>query len=392
MDRFAMAAALLTAFNLLFAQEISLGRPLEASQPIDSVQVIFDQNDPAFYLGSTERMTEFRQRPGSKVPFNQLAVCTARGDEDHPREVLEPKPRDFKDLKTGYYVVPTSSVVSLNTFGLVINADDPRNTYHDIAYMIPCVWPTDSTRHGDKLLRPWSEGFDSLEYSVDMRIPFAQSQNLYHPNVIDDKANSGFRSDFTAAYVSGCLLLQQVKSLTKNTKAPSFWIAVSFFDLRKHYARETISIDAWSGGTNYPIVMTAAGDKVSPDDGAAFPDAPPDTPMTLRAPVYSLTLPGSESLQAEADPDDPFHHFAFRITRGNLLSAIDRIRERMPDRYGDNGSTPFSTNVSDWELVHFNFDAEVFHRSTLRAPVSPENSRALVVEFKNLRVQQAVRE
>jgi len=92
--------------------------------------------------------------------------------------------------------------------------------------------------------------------------------------------------------VVGGLLLQQVRGKTKKTKPPAFWISVSLFDLRKHYAREAITIDAWSGGTNFPIVMTAIGDRASPEDRAAFTDLP----MTQPERVFSFTLPGSESL------------------------------------------------------------------------------------------------
>jgi hypothetical protein len=50
-----------------------------------------------------------------------------------------------------------------------------------------------------------------------------------------------------------------------------------------------------------------------------------------------------------------------------------------------------STNPEDWALEHFNLDAEIFHRSTLPKTLNAKHSRAMVVEFKNLMVQRAVR-
>jgi len=63
----------------------------------------------------------------------------------------------------------------------------------------------------------------------------------------------------------------------------------------------------------------------------------------------------------------------------------------MPQLYGDHGSMEMSTNLSDWALAQFNFDAEIYHRSTLEGPIDPESLRGMIIEFKNLRVQRAVR-
>lgn len=370
----------------LGAQEIPLASTPETNKAIGSVRVIFDQNDKAFYQGSTQRLTQYPSVPAGDLPYDKFAVYVGFRNSSGFVDALEPMPLNFNNLKTGYYVVPPLGP-SLNTFGLVINADDPRNGHSDIAYVMPAIWLRNSSTTGP--LRPWAGDFDSLEYSVDMRVPFARSQNVYHPNVTDDNVESGSRKDFAAPYILGGIYLRQVRPLRNNTQAPALWIAVSFFDLRKHYTLETITIDAWSGGTNYPIVMTTIGNSVSPDEAKPFPQAPPKAPMTKRPPAYSTTLPGSESLQTQSDPS--FHHFAFRITAGNLFSAIYKIRERMPQLYGENGLAPMSTNPEDWVLEHFNFDAEIFHRSTLPKTVNAKHSRAMVVEFRNLRVQQAVR-
>ena len=370
----------------LVAQEIRLSSIAVANKPIGSVRVIFDQNDKAFYEESTQRLTQYPRVPAGEIPYNKFAVYVGLGNGSRFIDALEPEPQNFDNLKTGYYVVPPSGS-ALNTFGLVMNADDPRNGHSDIAYVMPSIWLRNSSATGP--LRPWADGFDSLEYSVDMRVPFARSRNVYHPNLIDEKLDSGYRKDFAAPYILAGIFLQQIRALKNNTKAPALWIAVSLVDLRKHYTLETITIDAWSGGTNYPIVMTTIGNSVSPDEAKPFPNAPPKTPMTKRPPAYSLTLPGSESLQTKSDP--LFHHFTFRITAGNLFSAIYKIRERMPQLYGENGLAPMSTNPEDWALEHFNFDAEIFHRSTLPKTVNAKHSRAMVVEFRNLRVQRAVR-
>jgi hypothetical protein len=391
MRRCRIRAAILAVFGIssIVAQEIRLARTEVANKPIGSVRVIFDQNDKAFYEDSTERLTQFPRVPAGDLPYDKFAVYVGLGNGSTFIDALESKPQNFNNLKTGYYVVPPSGS-SLNTFGLVMNADDPRNGHSDITYVMPAIWLRNSSVTGP--LRPWADDFDSLEYSVDMRVPFARSQNVYHPNLINDKVDSGSRSDFAAPYILGGIYLRQIRALKNNAKAPALWIAVSFFDLRKHYTLETITIDTWSGGTNYPIVMTTIGNSVSPDEAKPFPEAPPKKPMTKRAPAYQFTLPGSESLMTESHPGDlSFHHFAFRITAGNLFSAIYKIRERMPQLYGENGLAPMSTNPEDWALEHFNFDAEIFHRSTLPKTVNAKHSRAMVVEFRNLRVQQAVR-
>jgi hypothetical protein len=358
---------------------------------IGATRLIFDQNNPKFYVGSTQQMVQF-PAPGRSLPYGQFAVYVGLEDETGKFvSALQPKPSSFEDLRTGYYVLPQPPGGPLNAFGLVINADDPHNHHGDISYVMPCNWLSDVTMPRDKILSPWKEGFDSIEYAVDMRVPFAHSLNFYHRNMVDNDEDSPLRPDFAAPYVLGGLYFEQLRKLGGITRPPAFWIAVTLFDLRKHYSREVLIVDNWSGGTNYPIVTTAIGREVIPDNGVRLPDMPPQTPIATSTPTYSFMLPGSESMQTESQPDGPFQHFAVRITREHFLAAIDGIRTRLPSAYGEHGIAPMSTDLADWGITHFNFDAEVFHHSTISPPPPAAKSRAMVVELKNLRIQQAVR-
>jgi hypothetical protein len=277
-------------------------------------------------------------------------------------------------------------------FGLVINADDPRNARSDIAYTMPSVWFSHVTMPQEQILHPWKDEFDSLEYSVDLRVPFANSPNPFHNNTIPDDEMSAKRTDYAVPYVLGGLFFEQVRNVKSGAKHPAFWLAIMLFDMRKHFTVEGISVDAWSGGTNYPIVTTTAGPRVVPDRAGHMPDTPSSTPLDMATPVYSQTLPGSSSMLWKGSLDDSFHHFQIRITRQNFLAAVQRIRERIPSLYGVQGMSPMSTDLSDWGLTHFNLDAEIFHTSRLPAMTTADNSRALVVEFKNLSIVQASRQ
>jgi hypothetical protein len=380
------------AIGLISCLAIVLGqqRPSrEAGGKAITTKVIFDQNNPNFYGSSTQRMTQFPS-PDNAIPFGRFAVFVGLEDE-HGKilDALEPKPVSFDNLRTGYYVIPRSSGASLNAFGLVINADDPHNRHGDISYVMPCVWLSSVTWPREKILRPWV-GFDSLEYSVDLRVPFANSSNIYHSHVVDDHADTERLPDFAAPYLLGGLYFEQLKRLGGNQRPPAFWIAVTLFDLRKHNVREILIVDNWSGGTNYPIVTTTAARKVFGDNGVALPDAPPRTPLQMSTPTYSFTLPDSESMLTEAGSDGTFRHFAFRVTKEHFLAAVDGIKSRM-GTYTEHGRAPMSSDPSDWGLTYFNFDAEVFHHSTLPVTQPAATSRAMVVEFKNMRITQAIR-
>jgi hypothetical protein len=359
--------------------------------PLGATRLIFDQNNRKFYSSSTQQMVQFPNR-GRSLPYGQFAVYVSLEDETGKFiSALQPKPSSFENLRTGYYVLPQPPGGALNAFGLVINADDPHNHHGDISYVMPCNWLSDVTMPRDKILSPWKEGFDSIEYAVDMRVPFAHSTNFYHRNVVDNDEDSPLRPDFAAPYVLGGLYFEQLRKLGGTTRPPAFWIAVTLFDLRKHYSREVLIVDNWSGGTNYPIVTTAIGREVIPDNGLRLPDLPPEKPIATSTPTYSFTLPGSESMQTESRADGPFQHFAVRITREHFLAAIDGIRTRLPSAYGEHGIAPISTDLADWGITHFNFDAEIFHHSTI-SPLPPiGESRAMVVELKNLQIQQSVR-
>jgi len=328
--------------------------------------------------------------PDKLIPYGKFAVFVGLED-DRGKFVgaLEPKPPMFDSLRTGYYILPQSPGGPLNAFGLVINADDPHNRHGDISYVMPCLWLSSVTWPREKILRPWV-GFDSLEYSVDLRVPFAKSGNIYHPNVIDNDWQSQRRPDFAAPYVLGGLYFEQLKRLGGSQRPPAFWIAVTLFDLRKHHVREMLSVDNWSGGTNYPIITSTVGRDVSPDDGQDFPDAPPSTPMLMRTPSYLFTLPDSASMLNESGGDGSFRHFAFRITREHFLAAVDGIKSRY-SAYAEHGRAPMSSDPSDWGLTYFNLDAEIFHHSTLPSNRPIDKTRAMVVEFRNLRIAQAVR-
>jgi hypothetical protein len=363
--------------------------PRRAQERATSTKVIFDQNNPKFYGGSTQLMVQFPSR-GNSIPYGRFAVFVGLGDEQGKVvAALEPRPLTFDRLRTGYYVLPPSRGGLRNVFGLVINADDPRNRHGDISYVMPGVWLSSVTWPREKILKPWV-GFDSLEYSVDLRVPFANSTNIYYPRVVEDDWQSDRRPDFAAPYVLGGIYFEQLRKLGGSQRPPAFWLAVTLFDLRKHHLRETLIVDDWSGGTNYPIITSTVGRAVSPVNGALFHYAPPASPLEMITPTYSFTLPNSESMLTETSAHGPFHHFAFRVTREHFLAAVDAIRSQL-SAYGANGRAPMSTDPSDWGLTYFDFDAEIFHHSTLADLQPAEKSRAMVVEFKNLRVLQANR-
>jgi hypothetical protein len=359
-------------------------------KPVRSPKVIFDQNDRNFYGESTERLIQLPAHAPT-LPFGKFAVHVGVGAEGATlTEALESKPDRFDNLRTGYYAIHQAPGDSLNAFGLVMNADDPRNRNGDISFVIPGLWLPGVTMPRDRILHPWNGGYDSIEYSVDMRVPFANSPNIYHPYLIDNDEESGNRQDFAAPHALAGLYFEQTRSLRGQLRPPAFWIGVTLFDLRKQYAREVLTVDDWSGGTNYPIVTTAIGHDVYPDDGTRLPDFL-KTPLAMYSPMYVFTLPGSAPMLTEGDAASPFRHYAFRITREHFLASIEAIRTRLPGAYGEHGTAPMSTDLSDWGLTHFNFDAEIFHRSTLPEQPPIAKSRAMIAEFKNLRVQQAVR-
>ncbi len=345
-----------------------------------ATRVIFDQNDQNFYPGQSRQLAQY-PNPENAIPWGKFAVHIGLKDSaDKILPALEPEPPGFENLKTGYYLAPGG------VLGLIINADDPRNGHGDISFVMPGVWLSNITMPKEKILQPWRDGFDAIEYSVDMRVPFASSANVYHPHVVDGDEKSAPNPDFAAPYILAGLLFEQLPKPGGLAHPPALWIAVSLFDLRKHYAVEVLIFDNWSGGTGYPIVTTAAARMVAPDDGRPFPDAPPAKPMKLAAPVYSTLVPGSHEFQSV--PDNEFHHFAFRITRQNFLTAVKAIKTRFAT-YSDQGKTPMSTDLSDWGMTYFNLDAEIFHRATQLNPIVP---RAMAVEIKNLRVVEAGRE
>lgn len=388
-----MAMLSRVAICLICCLAICSGQPRPSSrhahEQVPSTKIIFDQNDPKFYGSSTQKMVQFPS-PGNSIPFGRFAVFV--GLEDEQGKVvaaLEPRPLTFDNLRTGYYVLHRSLGAPRNAFGLVINADDPRNRHGDISYVMPGVWLSSVTWPREKILKPWI-GFDSLEYSVDLRVPFANSPNIYYPHVVEDDWQSERRPDFAAPYVLGGLYFEQLKKLGGSQRPPAFWLAVTLFDLRKHHLRETLIVDDWSGGTNYPIVTSTIGRDVSPVNGSLFHYAPPATPLEMVTPTYSFTLPDSESMLTAASADGPFHHFAFRVTREHFLAAIDSIKSQL-STYGAYGRAPMSTDPSDWGLTYFDFDAEIFHHSKLPDLQPAGKSRAMVVEFKNLRVLQANR-
>lgn len=363
--------------------------PARRGNPAPATKIIFDQNDPSFYGASAQKMAQFPS-PDNAIPYGKFAVFVGLQDERGKIvDALEPKPQARDNLRTGYYIVPNSSARELNTFGVVINADDPNNRHDDISYVMPCVWFSSVTWPHERILKPWV-GFDSLEYAVDLRVPFANSPNIYHSHVIDDDESSERRPDFAAPYVLGGLYFEQLKRLGGTQRPPAFWIAVTLFDLRKHFARETLIVDKWSGGTNYPIVYSTVGREVAPDDRKPLPDVPPLTPMPMSIPTYTFTLPDSESMLSESSEGGPFRHFAFRVTKENFLAAIDEIKSRL-SMYGEHGTAPMSSDPADWGLTFFNLDAEIFHNSTLPKPPPADQSRAMMVEFRNLRIIQASR-
>jgi hypothetical protein len=228
----AMSHRTVHTIALLLVSFSTFAQPVKPQSNFGTTKIIFDQNDQSFYANSELQPVQY-PAPDIDIPYGKFALYVGLGTNNGPFvPALQKKPDSFDNLKTGYYTIPQSTKKPLTVFGLVINADDPRNRQKDIAYSMPSVWLSSVTWPHEKILRPFSNGFDSLEYQVDLRVPFIQSSNPYFKHMVPDREDVPVRADFAAPYVLAGVYFEQLRRLGGTARPPAFWIAVSLVDLR----------------------------------------------------------------------------------------------------------------------------------------------------------------
>ncbi len=342
------------------------------SQPSKAaIRVLFDQNRPALYsgdgTGGPPLLLQHSVITGP-VPFGKFAIFVGMADGAGGRPIsgLLDANAAGRGLSTGYSPIPpiSGAPAPFSAYRLSINPDDPNNRQKDMAYAMPAFWFSDISMPAEKQIIPFAMDFDSLEYRVQLRVPLAGAGTADHQST---------------GYVLGGLYFEQLRNLSSAPRPPAFWYGVSMFDLRKDYFKEYLTADNWSGGTQSPIVSTVPARRVVPDGG----NSPVPGQAPTSTPVYAVKLDGSAELQTE--PDAQVRNFGFRISRFHFQAAIDAIKRRSPEIYGDFGFTPLSDNLADYALTFFNLDAEISHKEVL-AEATP--ARGMVVEFQNLQLIQ----
>jgi hypothetical protein len=212
--------------------------------------------------------------------------------------------------------------------GIWIDSDHPRPQQGALLPVCPGYWWWRQSRAPS----PFSETGRELSFSFDLKVPTAQRQGN--------------------AEVYICAHFQFLDRRSKR----QFWFGASLFDLRgADRFRDVVHVDNWEGGTGLPILF-AALDRRS-----------------------KWLYPGPGSAEFADRPFNDYRRFDFRVGPAELRTAVAAMRKRLPKM-----ADIISDNPSDYQLMHFNVNPEVY---------APEGSRGrLGLALRDIRVLLLARE
>ena len=187
--------------------------------------------------------------------------------------------------------------------GIWIDSDHPRPREGSLLPVCPAYWWWDRGRAPTPFRDPDRE----LSFSFDLKVPTAERQG---------KAE---------VYICAYFLFHDRRSNRQ------FWFGASLFDPRgPELFPDTVHVDNWEGGTQLPILFSALNER-----SAWLHPAPASARFT-------------ESTFHE------YRRFDFRVRAAELRVAIAAMKQRLPDL------ADASENPSDYQLVHFNANPEVY--------------------------------
>ncbi len=224
----------------------------------------------------------------------------------------------------GLSAVTDATAVQVNgrEIGIWIDSDHPRPALGSLLPITPAYWWWDMSRAPT----PFKIADRELSMSFDLKVPTATKTGKAIP------------------YITMNFLFRDARSQQQ------FWLAASLYDPRgKAALPDTVHVDNWEGGTQLPILFSALNHE------------------------SQWLHPGPASAMFTDKTFDAYRKIEVRVTSAEIRAALVAMKKAMPKL------TAVSEVPSDYQLIHFNINPEVY---------APQGSRGqLGLSLRDIRVE-----